>query len=151
VAYFRSGGLQALAAKVGVGRLTAFQGWRIAAGFWFLWYASRGWIPAGFALKAGWGDIIAGVAGLLAAWFWARPAGYVAAHLIGLGDFVVAVGTGMAMSLADRAAMHANGELPGALIPLFGVGITATTEIVALHLVWKERRAAVGAWAEAAR
>jgi hypothetical protein len=152
VVYLRSVRLQKLAAKIGVARLTAFQGWRIIAGIWFVWMVQRGALPAGFGLKAGWGDVIAGVAGLAAAWLWPRRAGYALANVIGLGDFVVAVGTGMATTLADQASMHANSELPGALIPLFGVGITATSQIIAMHLLWKERREpAVGGLPEAVR
>jgi hypothetical protein len=151
VVYLRSGRLQELAAKVGVRRLTAFQGWRIIAGFWFVWMVQRGALPAGFGLKAGWGDVIAGVAGLAAVWVWPGPAAYAAANLIGLADFVVAVGTGMATTLADPASMHANSELPGALIPLFGVGITATSQVVALHLLTKQRHQAVGSTIEVTR
>ena len=112
----------------------------------------RGARPAGFGLKAGWGDVIAGVAGLAAEWFWPRRAGYAVANLIGLADFVVAVGTGMATTLADQPSMHAVTEIPGALIPLFGVGITATSQIVAMHLLWQERGVrATGGLPEAVR
>jgi hypothetical protein len=143
LAYFRSQGLQQLAERVGIRRITAFHGWRIAAGLGFLWYLKQGLMPARFAGEAGWGDIIAGAAGLLVAWFWARPAGYLTAHLIGLADFVVAVSTGMAMTRANPQLMHAAFELPGALIPLFGVGVTCTTHFVALHLLRKEARGRV--------
>ncbi len=141
--YFASSGLQELAAKTGIRAITVFHGWRILAGVGFLWYASRGLMPAGFALKAGWGDIVAGAVALLVAAFWARPAGYLVAHAVGLADFVIAVGTGMATTLANQPSMHATVELPGVLIPLFGVGITATTHFVALNLLWKERRTMV--------
>lgn len=151
VVYLRSGRLQKLAAMVGVARLTAFQGWRIIAGIWFVWMVERGALPTGFGLKAGWGDVIAGAAGLAGAWFWPRSEGYFVANLIGLADFVVAVGTGMATTLGDKASMHAMSELPGALIPLFGVGITATTQIVAMHLLATQRQAATNGLAEVTR
>ena len=78
--------------------------------------------------------------------FWARPAGYWTAHAIGMADFVLAIATGMATTLADQPGMHAMAELPGALIPLFAVGLTASTHFVAFHLLLKQGRvhAAVG-------
>jgi hypothetical protein len=145
VSYFRSSGLQQLASRLGLRAITAFHGWRILAGIWFVWYAAHGLIPSDFALKAGWGDIVAGLAGLMVAAFWARPSGYWTAHVIGLADFVLAVGTGMATMLIDQPGMHVMAELPGALIPLFAVGLTASTHFIAFHLLWKQHRVDAGA------
>jgi hypothetical protein len=145
VSYFRSSGLQQLASRIGLRAITAFHGWRILAGIWFVWYAAHGLLAANFALKAGWGDIVAGLAGLAVAAFWARSSGYWSAHVIGLADFVLAVGTGMATTLSDQPGMHAMAELPGALIPLFAVGLTASTHFVAFHLLWKQQRVDAGA------
>jgi hypothetical protein len=47
--------------------------------------------------------------------------------------------------LTDQPGMHVMAELPGALIPLFAVGLTASTHFVAFHLLWKQHRVDAGA------
>jgi hypothetical protein len=66
---------------------------------------------------------------------------YLSKNLFGFADFMVAIGTGLTLTLLHDPRMGAIRELPLALIPLFGVGITCTAHIIAFHLLWTERRA----------
>ena len=52
-------------------------------------------------------------------------------HSFGFLDFVVAVGTGLTYTLLQDARMAPVAVLPLALIPLFGVGISGATDLIA--------------------
>jgi hypothetical protein len=121
VFYARSPGLRALVAAEDLRWLTLFHVWRLPAGLAFLWYGVQGELPWVFAAL--------------------RPRrtrdgarrGYVAFHLFGLLDFVVAVGTGFTFSLLGHPLMGAVQALPLVLIVFVGVPVTGALGLVTLH------------------
>lgn len=138
VAYFASPALQALAARVGLIRLTALHLWRVPAALAFFAYGLAGELPPLFWLLAGTGDLIAGLyaAGSL------RPnvtPGYFRRfHRFGMADFVVAVGTGLTYTLLQDPRMATIAAWPLALVPLFGVGLSGAAHLVAFDLMRKQ-------------
>lgn len=140
VLYFLSADLQALASRVGLRSLTALHMWRLPAGLAFYAYGMAGELPTVFWVLAGTGDIIAGAyaAGSL------RPRPtlryFTRFHLIGFADFIVAVGTGLTYTLLVDPRMAPIAQWPMALIPLFGVGLSGTTHLIAFDLIRRQRR-----------
>ena len=135
VAHARSGPLRAWVRRADLRALTLLHAWRVPAGLAFLWFGARGELPALFATLAGWGDVTAGVLALGAPlWHGRRDARrwYVAFHAFGMADFVVAVGTGFAFSLAGDPLMDSVKVLPLALVVLFGVPVTGAFGLVTL-------------------
>jgi hypothetical protein len=139
VFYARSPGLRALVAAEDLRWLTLFHVWRLPAGLAFLWYGVQGELPWVFAALAGWGDAAAGVLALVVVALRPRRTrdgarrGYVAFHLFGLLDFVVAVGTGFTFSLLGHPLMGAVQALPLVLIVFVGVPVTGALGLVTLH------------------
>jgi hypothetical protein len=133
--YFRSRELQALVAGIGLRRVTLFHLWRIGPALLIFWYGAHGLLPRVFVERAGGGDLVIGILAPLvvglAPWRWA----YGAFHVLGLADLLVAIGTAMALTMVSATAMQHIGDFPVALIPLFGVGITATTHAMAFDLL----------------
>lgn len=136
-------GVRDLARALGLRTITAFHIWRIPAALLFFWYGLQGSLPPAFWILAGIGDLIAGS--------WAlhvvlKPDAtredYRAMHRFGFADFVVAVGTGLTFTLLLDPRMQPIAELPLALIPLFGVGLSGATHIVAFHLIRQSAPAA---------
>lgn len=133
--YFAIPSFKAWVAAVGLRRLTLLHVWRIPAALAFFFFGLRGELPPVFWVLAGLGDL---AAGLLASSLLARPANrerLYRIHSFGFADFVVAVGTGLAYTLAQDPRMAPIRELPMALIPLFGVGISGATHIMAFDLL----------------
>jgi hypothetical protein len=133
--YFRSRELQGLVEGIGLRRMTLFHMWRIGPALLLFWYGAHGLLPRVFVERAGGGDLVIGilaplVVGLLP-WRWA----YGVFHVLGLADLLVAIGTAMALTMASATAMQHIGDFPVALIPLFGVGITATAHLMAFDLL----------------
>lgn len=143
--YVASPALQRLARAVGLRAITAFHIWRIPAALLFVWYGAAGALPPLFWILAGVGDLIAGAWALMVV---RRPgatlAHHQAMHRFGSADFLVAVGTGLAYTLLLDPRMALITTLPMALIPLFGVGISGTTHIIAFHLIRTEASRAAG-------
>ena len=139
LAYVFSPGLQVLAARVGLRAITGLQAWRIAAAALFFWYGAHGWLPGEFVQRAAWGDLVAGVAGGVVC-LWPVRGGYWLVHLFGLADLVLATATGMRLRLLGPAEMQNIASFPVALIPLFGVGLTAATHLVAFDLLRRGKR-----------
>ena len=127
----------------GVRGLTLLHAWRVPAGVAFLVAGHGGVLPDRFANAAGWGDV---AVGLLALAFlpqvWRAPPrwAYALFHALGLGDLVLAVGTGAALTRADGGAMGPILELPLALIPLVGVPLSAAAHVLALARLRGGRR-----------
>lgn len=137
--YARSPGLRALARHAGQRPILLFHIWRIPAALLFFAYGAAGALPPLFWILAGSGDLIAGS---LAAWQARQPPsrrGYWRFHLFGFADFIVAVGTGLAYTLAADPRMAAIAQLPLALIPLFGVGISGASHLVAFDMLRSDR------------
>ncbi|MGP1373757.1 MAG: hypothetical protein ACTS3T_13085 [Almyronema sp.] len=120
--------------------LTLFHLWRIPAAFVFFSYGHQHLLPADFVRNAAWGDL---VAGLLVLVVWGLPKSnwkYWGFHLFGLADFVVAVGTGLTFSLLRVPMMETITTYPLALIPLFGVGISGASHLMALDILRQRHR-----------
>lgn len=128
-------GLRVFFDRLGLRPLTAFHIWRIPAGLAFIGFGLDGALPPAFWIPAGFGDVIAGS---YAAWVVTRPHGvasYRLFHRIGFADFVIAVGSGLACSLAGDERMELVTILPLAVIPLFGVGISGASHLIAFGLL----------------
>jgi hypothetical protein len=108
--------------------LLAFQSYRLVGAI-FLPLLALGILPAYFALPAGAGDIVAGFAALGAAYLYARSraearGAAVGANLIGMLDFIVALGAGSGILAAPLQAVF--GAAPAAttgLLSVFPLGL----------------------------
>lgn len=133
--YAASPRLQAYARDLGHGPIVGLHTWRIPAALAFFWYGVQGQLPTAFWVLAGIGDFIAGS---YAAYLMTRPESernYLSFHLFGFADFVVAVGTGVTFTLLQDPRMTLIAVLPMALIPLWGVGISGVTHLVAFDML----------------
>ena len=119
--------------SVGLRWLTLMHVWRIPAALVFFWYGVRGELPLLFWVLAGVGDLVAGCFAATLLWQAATPDRLRRIHVFGLTDFVVAVGTGLTFTLIGDPRMALLTTLPMALIPLFGVGLSGASHIVALN------------------
>lgn len=131
--YFGSGPVRRAVDAIGLRRLTLFHLWRIPAGALFLYYAATGGLPLLFAVIAGIGDILAGLGAATLLRGEATPERLRRIHLFGFADFISAVGTGLTFTLLGDPLMATLTTLPMALIPLFGVGLSGASHIVALN------------------
>ena len=61
-------------------------------------------------------------------------------HLFGLADFATAVSAGLIFSLLQVPTMETIATFPVALIPLFGVGISGASHIMALDILVRQTR-----------
>jgi hypothetical protein len=135
VVYAMSDRFRAYIAAVGLRPITAFHIWRIAAALVFFWYGAHDLLPETFVRNAGWGDLIAGVLALFVVVLPENRTRYWIFHVVGFADFVVAVGTGLTLFLLNDPRMAAIQTLPMALIPLYGVGISGASHIMAFDLL----------------
>lgn len=122
--YFISPRLQAYADSIGHRPILLFHTWRVPAALAFFWYGFQGELPTAFWVLAGSGDFIAGS---YAAYLMLQPESmrrYLSFHIFGFVDFVIAVGTGLTFTLLQDPRMKLIAELPMALIPLWGAGVT---------------------------
>ena len=135
LAYYLSDGFRAYVESIGHRRIILFHTWRVPAALLFFWFGAQGQLPPAFWILAGTGDLIAGIN---AAWVVARPENaksYLSFHRFGFADFVVAVGTGLTFTLLSDPRMAPIAVLPMALIPLFGVGISGATHLMAFDML----------------
>ncbi len=139
--YFLSPALKTYFRTVGLYPLTVLHVWRIPAALVFFWYGAHGALPPVFWILAGSGHFITGVLTLPLLRGHADRCTYLSKHLFGFADFVVAVGTGLTLTLLHDPRMAPVRDLPLALIPLFGVGISGASHIIAFHLLWIGRHA----------
>jgi hypothetical protein len=117
---------------IGLHRLTLMHVWRIPAALAFFYYGLRGELPALFWIVAGVGDFMAGAFAATLLWRAGTVARYRRIHVFGAIDFVAAVGLGLTFTLLQDPRMALLTTLPMALIPLFGVGLSGASHIVAL-------------------
>ncbi len=131
--------------------LLAFQSYRLI-GIVFLPLLALGVLPAFFAVPAGVGDIIAGLAVLRAAYLYARRSAgawgaAVVANLIGMLDFAVALGAGTGILVAPLQAILGGSPVltgplsvfPLGLIPLFVVPLGFIVHLHSLTRLAGER------------
>jgi hypothetical protein len=134
--------------------LLAFQSYRLV-GAVFLPLMAIGILPTFFAVPAGVGDIVAGLAALGAAYLYAkRSAGAwgvaVATNLVGMLDFVVALGAGSRFLAAPLQALFGGASattevlsvFPLGLIPLFVVPLGLIVHLHSLTRLFGERKRA---------
>jgi hypothetical protein len=124
-----------LAERAGLRRLTLFHMWRVPAGMVFYAYGLAGELPPLFWWLAGTGDVLAGLYAAGALRPGATRAYYWRMHLFGAADFIVAVGTGLTFTLLLDPRMGPIAQWPLALIPLFGVGLSGATHLMAFDLL----------------
>ena len=131
--FFLSSDIRALARDVGPYGLATIHVWRIAAAVLFFWYGAQGLLPPVFVWLAGVGDMLAGSFAALVLWLPRTETRIRAFHLFGFADFVVAVGTGISLTVLAVPQMAAITGLPVALVPLIGVPLSGATHVAALH------------------
>ena len=140
-AWFASPSLRAWGAAQGLRRITALHVWRIPAALAFFWYGAQGALPETFVRHAAWGDLLAGILALIVVTALPRSRGaYWTFHVIGMVDFLLAVGTGLAFSLMAVPEMSQIAVLPLAIIPLIGVPLSAATHVAAFDLMRRGAR-----------
>lgn len=142
LAYFAVASIRDVAQRVGHRPIMVFHIWRIPAALMFFWYGAFDLLPTAFWVLAGTGDLLAGGYALYLARKPFSPSAYRAFHRFGFADFVVAVGTGLTFTLLLDPRMAAITQLPLALIPLFGVGISGTSHLIAFDMLRRDGRAA---------
>ena len=120
---------------------------RVAAGGYFLFLYARGTLPAEFALPAGWGDIIVGLAAAAVALScipirtpWQRAA-LLTWNTLGLLDILFVLSTGVRLFLGDPVIMASFARLPLALLPTFVVPVVLVTHVL-IFIWWRDARAA---------
>jgi hypothetical protein len=126
--------VQDVVSRIGLEKLTLLHMWRIGAALQFFVLGAQGKLPPAFWILAGFGDLIAG--SLAATRL--RPIPWLSLrriHAFGMIDFVIAVGTGLTFTLLEDPRMDAIRDLPTALIPFFGVGLSGATHLIAFHLL----------------
>ncbi|MBV9630296.1 MAG: permease [Xanthobacteraceae bacterium] len=135
IIYAVSKGFRDYIEGVGLRTLTAFHIWRIGAALLFFWYGAHNLLPQVFVQNAGWGDLIAGLMALRVTVLPKTRNRYLVFHIFGFADFVVALGTGLTLFLLNDPRMAGIQTLPMALIPLYGVGISGASHIMAFDLL----------------
>lgn len=115
--------------------IALFHTWRIFAGWLFLAYSDV--LSPTFVNNAAYGDIIAGFLGLAVFVFGHTKRNYYVFNIVGLLDFVVAVGTGITLTVLGDNGMKPIVELPLIVIPLFGVPLSGFTHYVSLSRLVK--------------
>jgi hypothetical protein len=115
--------------------IALFHAWRIFAGWMFL--ANTGSLSQTFINNAAYGDILAGFLGLSVFIFGHTKRNYLIFNVLGMLDFIIAVGTGLALTISGDAQMEKIIQLPLIMIPLFGVPLSGITHIISLTRLFK--------------
>lgn len=132
-------------------RLTIAHTWRLG-GYVFIALAAYGILPKLFAYPAGFGDIAIGLTAPFVATLLAKPAHqklFVAWHILGILDLVVAIGSGLATRFyGEGTAMAPMTVLPLSLIPTFFVPVLLMLHIVSIGQAsaWSEKSKEGTAW-----
>jgi hypothetical protein len=117
--------------------IALFHSWRIFAGWMFL--ANTGTLSQTFINNAAYGDIVAGFLGLSVFIFGHTKRNYIIFNLLGTLDFIIAVGTGLILTISGDTQMGKIIQLPLIMIPLFGVPISGITHIISLTRLFKSK------------
>lgn len=136
--YYVSPGFRNYIQELPLNYLTVFHLWRIPAALVFFYYGSRQLLPSTFVRNAGWGDLAAGSLVFLVVVLPKSNWKYWGFHLFGLADFLIAVGTGLTFSLLQVPEMETIATFPIAMIPLFGVGVSGASHIMALDILARQ-------------
>lgn len=137
--YYRDLAVRQYVTALNPRHLIAFHLWRIGAGVLFLYYGSQSLLPEQFVINAGYGDLAVGFLVPLILLGRGSTRKYIAFHLFGLLDFVVAVGTGLTFTLLQVPLMENLATFPIVLIPLVGVPLTGASSIMAIDVLLRQR------------
>lgn len=141
LAFWRLGIIKRWVLELDLGLVTAVQGWRVVgAAFVFSW--GFGMLPATFAIPAGYGDILVGLAApFVAVMVWQKARGWKAASygliIAGFIDFISAITLGVVLresgSISKAGDIHTGpmAELPLIMIPSFLVPAFMIMHIIA--------------------
>ncbi len=124
--------------SVSPARLALFHTWRLVPGVVFLYLYAHGWLPRGFAVPGGVGDIAVALTAPLAAWAAGRTeraarVSYLAWNALGFLDLVHVGRAGAGLTLADPASTHLRRVLPLGLLPTFAVPLTFAVHVLAFR------------------
>jgi hypothetical protein len=139
LSYYGSSTFRAYIQHQHLNYLTVFHLWRVPAALVWFYYGSQNLLPETFVHNAAWGDLVAGLLVIPVLILPNHHWKYWAFHLFGMTDFVVAVGTGLTFSLLQVPMMATITTYPVALVPLFGVGISGASHIMALDLLTRRK------------
>ena len=142
IVYYLHENFRAYIQSIDLKHLTVFHFWRIPAGFAFLYYGSQNLLPETFVRNAGYGDLAVGFLVPVILMIKGGDGKYLAFHIFGLLDFVVAVGTGLTFTVSRVPSMDNIATFPIVLIPVFGVFVTGALSIMTLDILLKKRSAA---------
>lgn len=117
--------------------IAIFHSWRIFAGWMFL--ANTGALSQTFINNAAYGDIIAGFLGLSVLVFGNTKRSYLIFNVLGMLDFILAVGTGLTLTILGDNEMEKIIQLPLIMIPLFGVPLSGITHIISLNRLFRAK------------
>ncbi|ANI88149.1 hypothetical protein A9P82_01775 [Arachidicoccus ginsenosidimutans] len=115
--------------------IALFHTWRIFAGWIFLSYS--GMLSQTFINCAAYGDIISGFLALAIFIFGHTKLNYYIFDVIGLLDFIIAVGAGITLTITGDNQMLPIVQLPLIMIPLFGVPLSGFTHFISLNRLSK--------------
>jgi hypothetical protein len=138
--YYLSKSFRAYIASIDLKHLTIFHLWRLLAGFAFVSYGIQHLLPETFVHNAGFGDIIVG---LLVPVILILPNGirkYIVFHIIGLLDFILALGTGITLTLSRAPLIENLTTYPIILIPLIGVPLSGALHVMAIDVALRKLR-----------
>jgi hypothetical protein len=135
IVYAVSSSFRAYIEAVGLRSLTALHIWRIAAAVVFCSYGELDLLPETFVRNAGLGGLFVGFFALGVILPPQSRNRYLAFHVFGFADFVLALGTGLTLVLLNDPRMSGIQTLPMALIPFYGVGISGASHIMAFDLL----------------
>lgn len=141
LAYYRHKNFRAYISSIQPKSLTILHLWRILAGFVFLHYGSQHLLPEQFVINAGYGDLAVGFLVPIILMLKDGIEKYVAFHLFGLLDFILAVGTGLTFTLLKVPLMETIATFPIVLIPLFGVPISGASSVMVIDSLLRGRDA----------
>ncbi len=137
--YYRNESFRSYIWSIDLKYLTVFHLWRIAAGLWFLYCGSQNLLPEQFVNKAAYGDLAVGFLVPIVLMLRRGRGKYLVFHLFGLLDFVVAVGTGLTLTVLKVPLMENIATFPTVLIPLYGVCVTGALSIMTLDRLIRRR------------
>lgn len=129
--YRRSDGFRAAVDAIDTRALILLHVLRAPIGIWFLILHARGVLPGEFAIRGGWGDILAGLGALAVAALVRSKKLVFAWNVFALLDIVVVVATGMKLAFVDRNPIQiaAFSIFPVAVLPFFIVPIVLATHV----------------------
>lgn len=142
IVYYFNESFRTYIRSIGLKHLTIFHLWRIPAGFAFLYYGGQTLLPETFVRNAGYGDLAVGFLVPPVLMLKGGDGKYLAFHVFGLLDFVIAVGTGLIFTVLRVPLMDNIAAFPIVLIPAFGVCVTGALSIMALDILLRNRSVA---------